>query len=339
MRDQDTINHADLDDLFEKYRQAPSSYVFVPLADACRKLSRLEEALEICRAGLEYHPRYASGRVVLGKCLYDAGNAEAAREAFQRVLDIDRDNLVALKYLGRIEADRDNFEGARDYFRHILALDPENKEIGGVLRSVEERELAEVARHEVDAAVAVTPVEVEPDDEADGEESAFEAQAIELGSDIDIETSDELASITLADIFRSQGYVDRARKIYQEVLRKQPNNQMVRRKLLDLEGAEAAPPPADEYDAPAPPAEVAPESTAVSDGDEAIEITVTEAVDEVVEESGFQELGEDESVDATPTRTVTRTRRRSPRAQEPARRELESESMQHFRRWLNRLSD
>jgi hypothetical protein len=50
------ISHSDLDDLFEKYRRSPESYVFVPLADAVRKMGRQSEALEICENGLAQHP-------------------------------------------------------------------------------------------------------------------------------------------------------------------------------------------------------------------------------------------------------------------------------------------
>ena len=100
MRETFDITNQDLDDLFEKYRRAPDSYVFVILADACRKIQRTEEALEICEAGVERHPGYASGYVVKGKCLYDLGRFDAARDAFKKVLEFDEHNLVALKFLG-----------------------------------------------------------------------------------------------------------------------------------------------------------------------------------------------------------------------------------------------
>ena len=44
----DTVNF-DIEGLFERYKQSPESHVFVPLADACRKLDRVEEALEILK--------------------------------------------------------------------------------------------------------------------------------------------------------------------------------------------------------------------------------------------------------------------------------------------------
>jgi tetratricopeptide (TPR) repeat protein len=236
-----------LDDLFEKYRQAPDSYVFVPLADACRKMGRLDEALEICEKGVARHPNYASGHVVRGKCLYDQGDFDTACETFERVLDLDDNNLVALKFLGMIAADDGHLDTAQKYFQKILAVDPDNKDITRILRDVEEREqMVETS----DVLVASTPDAIEeqlPDETVvdsvavetrtnDDPDSAVadEPGPVLEGSSEAVETSEELASITLADIFASQGYASKAERIYREVLKKQPANDAVRKKLEDL---------------------------------------------------------------------------------------------------------
>jgi Flp pilus assembly protein TadD len=106
-------SQTDLDELFDRYRAAPGSHVFAPVADACRKAGMLEEALEICARGVGLHPRYASGYVVQGKCLYAAGRAGDAEAAFDRVLELDPKNLVALKYLGILHAERGDNARAR----------------------------------------------------------------------------------------------------------------------------------------------------------------------------------------------------------------------------------
>ncbi len=275
-----------LDDLFEKYRLAPDSYVFVPLADACRKMGRLDEALEICLRGVERHPGYASGHVVKGKCLFDRGEYETARVAFEAVLDLDDSNLVALKFLGMIEADAGRLDSAQRYFQKILAIDPDNREITRILRDVEERGRARLegepvkvgdAEDLLQAGVGAEVLDLDDvkdllqgDDGVDAMEAgdgdeALQAAVPELADDKPtageateskddvavtpdagepedesqpsgdaIETSAELASITLADIFASQGYVVKAAKIYREVLKKEPRNDAVRRKLAEL---------------------------------------------------------------------------------------------------------
>jgi tetratricopeptide (TPR) repeat protein len=213
------ITNQDLDELFERYRKSPDSYVFVLLADACRKIDRVDEALEICEAGIKRHPDYASGYVVKAKCLHDLGKYEDARGTFESVLAIDEHNLVALKYLGMIEAKAGRFDSARGYLQHILKLDPANREIKKALLEVDEQEQLETGGT---TGSSRTP------QEAGGPGGAATPGAIEL------EASDELATITLADIFASQGYRDKALKIYREVLAKEPGNELVQQKIAVL---------------------------------------------------------------------------------------------------------
>ncbi len=85
-----------------KYELAPHSRAFAPLADLYRRAGRVEEALEILAAGLVEHPQYVSALVIRGRCHVDAGQSEAADKAFQRVLELDPENLVALKQLASL---------------------------------------------------------------------------------------------------------------------------------------------------------------------------------------------------------------------------------------------
>jgi tetratricopeptide (TPR) repeat protein len=249
-RTREELETQNLDELFERFRQSPEGYAFVPLADACRKMGRIEEALEICDAGVKRHPAYASGHVVRGKCLYDGGNRVGAREAFDRVLLLDEHNLVALKFLGMIEADDGDLESAGKHLKRILSFDPENKEIKSILHLVEEQAQIERAAEEpvatmdaVDELLAgAAPTSTPEEDDEDEPAPALSIEA-DLGSPArgaapgdDVETSDELASVTLADIFAEQGYTSKAAKIYREVLRKQPANDAIRAKLAELTG-------------------------------------------------------------------------------------------------------
>lgn len=207
------VDNAELERLFKRYEQSPKGHIFAPLADACRKAGRLQEAVDICQKGLRLHPNYTSGHVVMGKCLYDQGRMDEAFVTFKLVIDMDTENLVALKYLGMILAERGRFEEAEKYFNHILAMDPDNKEI---------REKLDGLMEEAEDIVELKPV---ADDEFEGEE-------IKLGEPI--ETSDELATMTLADIFASQGYKAKAIKIYREVLSKDPGNETARKRIEAL---------------------------------------------------------------------------------------------------------
>jgi len=223
MKDTVDTNNLDIEGLFERYQQSPESRVFVPLADACRKVDRVEEALEICEAGIGRNPGYASGHVVRGKCLYDLGRLDDAKEAFETVLTIDGDNLVALKFLGMMEAVAGRFDAAGHHLKHILRLDPENPEILEALQHVDEQ-----MRATSDEGNQATE-----DNEQDPDRTDFTDEHSSDDQE-DNETSDELATTTLADIYASQGYRDKALKIYRELLAKQPNNQAIKEKISVL---------------------------------------------------------------------------------------------------------
>jgi tetratricopeptide (TPR) repeat protein len=240
-------DNRELDDLFERYRAAPGSHIFAPLADACRKAGMLEEALEICARGVGAHPRYASGYVVQGKCLYDSGRVADALAAFERVLILDPKNLVALKYLGILYAERGESARASEYFEHILALDPDNREIRSRIEDVE-LALPHVphasVRAEADGDARTDVVDAVENDTSvdeieevavlpDMEDDAFEGEPITLGDERGM--SDEIATMTLADIYASQGYTSRALKIYREVQKRQPDNAALASKIQLLE--------------------------------------------------------------------------------------------------------
>ena len=276
-------HNREIDELFERYRRAPGSHVFAPLADAYRKLGLMEEALDICARGLAANPRYASGYVVQGKCQFDAGRADRAEESFKKVLEIDGQNLVALRYLGIIRAGCGDTEGARGYFEQILVLDPDDKEIRQRLDAVKassapvtatslveeiEQVLEDAPMIPIPASARVEPAcargwnrpqpRIEPvtqqidkgsldkDDKRslDKDEvmdlpevrDEFEGSPILLGDDS--VTTEYIATVTLADIFASQGYAAKALKIYQDVMRRQPDNQVVLKKIAALERGE-----------------------------------------------------------------------------------------------------
>jgi tetratricopeptide (TPR) repeat protein len=206
-------DNPELAKLYRRYEETPGSHIFAPLADACRKAGLLQEAVDICHKGLDQHPDYSSGHVVMGKCLYDQGRFNEAEQSFRQVLGMDQENLVALKYLGMISAEQGDIENATRHFNHILKLDPDNREIREKLNDLDgEEEILEL-----------TPIKDE----------RFEGEEIALGES-DLETSDELATMTLADIFAAQGYRGKAIKIYEEVLGKDPANEAVRDKLQAL---------------------------------------------------------------------------------------------------------
>ena len=262
----------ELDELFDRYRLAPDSTIFAPLADACRKAGMVEEALLVCARGVNAHPHYASGHVVHGKCYFDAARSADAEASFRRVLELDGRNLVALKYLGIIRAELGDAAGARRFFEDILALDPDDRDIRRRLQQLGDAAAPVVAATAEPTRVAPAPAP--PDEPVHDlrhvEDDEFEGEPITL-RDVSV-TSDEIATLTLADIYAAQGHPVKALRIYREVLRRQPNNDELRQKIDALEGASpaAAPPlPAADVESMLPPIpDVATKTAPSSDADD-----------------------------------------------------------------------
>ncbi|MCH7549548.1 MAG: tetratricopeptide repeat protein [Candidatus Krumholzibacteriota bacterium] len=174
----------------------------------------------------------------------------------------------------------------------------------------------------------------------DIDDEGFEGASIQLGDD-DGSASDELATTTLADIYASQGYTDKAIRIYREVLARQPDNAEVRDKIRSLEG-EPAPEQADEP-ATGSPATGSPATGSPATGSPGPIIELP-ADDDVV----FEEVPESGSA-SRPMLPRTRPRPRVPFAlgheQKPAPDERrgtpidEGRSYEQFKRWLKNIAD
>lgn len=91
-----------IEELKRRIRLDPASIAFATLAEEYRRAGRNEEAIAICRTGLERHPSYASARVTLGRALLETGHQEEAREELERVLRVAPQNLAAIRGLAEI---------------------------------------------------------------------------------------------------------------------------------------------------------------------------------------------------------------------------------------------
>jgi tetratricopeptide (TPR) repeat protein len=104
-------------------RLAAGGYWVAQAAKAVQE-GRYSAAVRLCKEYLPETPDLVSGHVVYGIALHDAGQMESAAEQFHRVLALDPDNLLALKYLGDLKfAGGEEFAALANY-RRILEIDP-----------------------------------------------------------------------------------------------------------------------------------------------------------------------------------------------------------------------
>lgn len=115
---------SDIARLSERFNKDPTSRIFVQLADAYRKNKMIDEALDVLNQGIEHHPNYPLAHLIRGKCLFDTHNYNQAKEAFEKTISLDPQNVVAYRMLAQTCAFLRDDEGLISAYKGILAIDP-----------------------------------------------------------------------------------------------------------------------------------------------------------------------------------------------------------------------
>ena len=148
-----------------RHEAAPESRAFAPLAAAYRAAGDAETAARVLEDGLVQHPHYVSGWVLLGECQRELGDDERAESTFARVLDLDADNLVALRFRALRAYRRGAFDRAVDGLRRAMELDPFDRNVQadlGLVTAALDRQSRERAAGLVQPAASALPASAMP---------------------------------------------------------------------------------------------------------------------------------------------------------------------------------
>ena len=168
---------------------------------------KYSKAVDLCRRMLEKEP-LLSGRVILARAMFHAGEYRQAREEFARVLKVDASHLVALKYLGDIHFLEGEEAAAMAYYRRVQEIDPCGRGLACPIDRVEPTYTRQLALKRP----AEMPVKK---DREPLSEPAFVTE-------------------TVGDIYRNQGYFRLAEIVYRRLLDGGGNNRIAD-KLRDME--------------------------------------------------------------------------------------------------------
>jgi tetratricopeptide (TPR) repeat protein len=95
-----------IEDLRRRVEADPTSIAFAALAEEYRRLGRYQDAVDVCRRGLERHPAYLSARVTLGRALIELDQLEAGARELEQVLASAPENLAAIRALAEVHRRR-----------------------------------------------------------------------------------------------------------------------------------------------------------------------------------------------------------------------------------------
>lgn len=158
---------------YEILRVNPSSIVFAPLAEILILHKCYQEAITVCKKGLEQNPELISGRIALARAYIGVGNYARAGEEAKYVLKNYPDHKEAVEILeiGRKHSDKKEIKS--DYLPEIKPVQ-------------EEGELEE--------------------------------------SNLNPDEDNRWFTPTMAEIYAAQGNIEMARKIYNDILKREPGN-------------------------------------------------------------------------------------------------------------------
>jgi len=165
----------------EQFRRQPESLVFARLADAYRKAGDPHRALAVLEEGIRRHTDYLSAHIVRARTYGDLCRFEDARSAFERVIEIDAQNLVAIQGLAEIAREADDTVAEIAWLERLALADPQDPEPGARLEEL--RRLAErdhVVEPESDRQQ--TPESTAEEETWWSEKSALEAESQMAGN-------------------------------------------------------------------------------------------------------------------------------------------------------------
>jgi tetratricopeptide (TPR) repeat protein len=122
--------------LEKKLKENPQSLVFARLADIYLTEDRIDDAIQVCQAGLKGNPTYVTGHFVLAKAYMLQNDLEKAESALKKVLTHDRNFITAHKYLGDLMIKLGWENTAITHYKDILNIDPLESNILSILEKL-----------------------------------------------------------------------------------------------------------------------------------------------------------------------------------------------------------
>ncbi len=231
----------------------PDGRGFVSLADAYRRNGDPIEALRILRDGCRRHPEMASGHVVAGWTHAGEGDAAETEGAFRAALEVDPQNVAALKGLADVLSEAGENEAALSLLLTLRSLNPPNEELEGRIQHLQA--LAErlgEGEDELETEAAPEPEGLEPGpvwedpesaaEDLDWEQAALQADESESrgedSSPAPEKKEDALVTRTMGDILLKQGLLSEAERVFRELLDRDPADLELQEKLDRVQAAQ-----------------------------------------------------------------------------------------------------
>jgi len=182
----------------EELARNPGSDVFVPLAEAYRKMGLLEEASAAIEKGLPHHADLVAAHVAQGRIRAQQGDLEGAVFAFEQALHRDAQHVQGLKGLARVRLMQNAPQMAIPVIKKLAELRPDDPDVVKLKVNCE----AQVAAGRKDPARS---------------------------------KSAPIKTATMVDIYLKQGLLEDALTLCREILGDNPDNEAIRIKADEIQ--------------------------------------------------------------------------------------------------------
>jgi tetratricopeptide (TPR) repeat protein len=185
-----------------RFAREPSAQAHAALAEAYRRAGRVDEAITLCRRGLERHPGYATARLVLARALVDRGALGEGRGEAERFLRGEPDHEPALRLAVECALRLGDPRGALTHARRLAVLDAQDRAVAGLIRALEV--------------------------------ASGEAATGEDGGLWPLLADDTFATMTMGELCLGQGLLDEATAVFGRIVLRHPEHEMARARLAEL---------------------------------------------------------------------------------------------------------
>lgn len=186
-----------------RLRREPSSQAYAALGEAYRRAGRVDEAIAVCRQGLERYPGYSTARFVLAKACRDGDDLATARAEVDRFLRAEPDHEPALRLAAECALRLGDPVAALDPLRRLSMLDPHDRSVQAQLRALE---------------VA----------------AGWSRSAGEAGGLWPLLSADTFATMTFGDLCLAQGLLDEATAVFGRIAIRTPDHEGARARLAEI---------------------------------------------------------------------------------------------------------
>ncbi len=117
----------------ERLQRDPESLAFAQLADLYRKSGRAQDAIALCRRGLDRYPHYTTARLILAKTLLGEGHHDAALAELAAIIQESPKEAQAHRLAAEIHRLRGSLDAAVEHLDAAARLDPTDRESRALL--------------------------------------------------------------------------------------------------------------------------------------------------------------------------------------------------------------